>query len=209
MEFSVTDTGPGVPDEDRERVIQRFVRLENSRNEPGSGLGLSLVAAVAEAHRGRIELDEGPGVGGRYGAGPARGPGPAARGMSGLAGQLKPCGPVLDAGLAARTREPALAAAREDGWLETLDAAWPALAPVFAASPYLAGLARREPERLRAILEAAPDARLAAILAQTDALTGGADDLRAPLRGLKADLHLLTALATWAGSGTWTRSPAP
>jgi signal transduction histidine kinase len=61
VEFSVTDTGPGVPDEDRERVVQRFVRLENSRNEPGSGLGLSLVAAVAEAHGGRLELSEGPG----------------------------------------------------------------------------------------------------------------------------------------------------
>lgn len=62
IEFSVTDTGPGVPDGDRERVVQRFVRLENSRTEPGSGLGLSLVAAVAEAHRGRIQLDEGPGA---------------------------------------------------------------------------------------------------------------------------------------------------
>ncbi|MDQ0463528.1 signal transduction histidine kinase [Caulobacter ginsengisoli] len=61
VEFSVTDTGPGVPLEDRLRVVQRFVRLENSRNEPGSGLGLSLVAAVAEAHGGRLELDEGPG----------------------------------------------------------------------------------------------------------------------------------------------------
>ena len=38
------------------------MRLENSRTEPGSGLGLSLVAAVAEAHRGRIQLDEGPGA---------------------------------------------------------------------------------------------------------------------------------------------------
>lgn len=61
IEFSVTDNGPGVPLEDRNRVVQRFVRLENSRNEPGSGLGLSLVAAVAEAHGGRLELDEGPG----------------------------------------------------------------------------------------------------------------------------------------------------
>ncbi|HEY0052187.1 MAG TPA: sensor histidine kinase, partial [Caulobacteraceae bacterium] len=58
----VTDTGPGVPDGHRERVVQRFVRLENSRSEPGSGLGLSLVAAVAEAHGGRLQLDEGPGV---------------------------------------------------------------------------------------------------------------------------------------------------
>ena len=62
IELSVTDTGPGVPEEDRARVVQRFVRLENSRNAPGSGLGLSLVAAVAEAHGGRLELDEGPGV---------------------------------------------------------------------------------------------------------------------------------------------------
>ncbi|MDB5445923.1 MAG: sensor histidine kinase, partial [Phenylobacterium sp.] len=61
VEMSVTDTGPGVPEADRERVVQRFVRLENSRNEPGAGLGLSLVAAVAEAHAGRLEIDEGPG----------------------------------------------------------------------------------------------------------------------------------------------------
>jgi signal transduction histidine kinase len=62
VEISVTDTGPGVPEADRERVVDRFVRLENSRNAPGSGLGLSLVAAVARVHGGRLELDEGPGV---------------------------------------------------------------------------------------------------------------------------------------------------
>lgn len=61
VEFSVTDTGPGVPDADRARIAQRFVRLENSRSEPGVGLGLSLVAAVAEAHGGRLEVSEGPG----------------------------------------------------------------------------------------------------------------------------------------------------
>jgi len=69
IEFSVTDTGPGVPDEDRERVLQRFVRLDNSRTEPGSGLGLSLVTAVAEAHGGRVQLDEGPGAYGGQGPG--------------------------------------------------------------------------------------------------------------------------------------------
>ena len=52
--------------------------------------------------------------------------------MTGLAEQLKPCGPVLDAELAARTREPVEAAAREGGWLGTLDAAWPALEPVLS-----------------------------------------------------------------------------
>jgi signal transduction histidine kinase len=61
LEFSVTDTGPGVPEADRVRVVQRFVRLENSRSEPGAGLGLSLVQAVAASHGGRLELAEGPG----------------------------------------------------------------------------------------------------------------------------------------------------
>ena len=69
IEYSVTDTGPGVPAEDRERVVQRFVRLDNSRSEAGAGLGLSLVSAVMEAHEGRIQLDEGPGAYDGYGPG--------------------------------------------------------------------------------------------------------------------------------------------
>ena len=69
VEFSVTDTGPGVPEADRPRIIQRFVRLENSRTQPGVGLGLSLVAAVAEAHGGRLEVDEGPGAADGFGPG--------------------------------------------------------------------------------------------------------------------------------------------
>lgn len=63
VEFSVTDTGPGIPGADRIRVIQRFVRLDNSRSKPGSGLGLSLVKAIAEYHGARLELDDGPGTG--------------------------------------------------------------------------------------------------------------------------------------------------
>jgi signal transduction histidine kinase len=69
VEFSVTDTGPGVAVADRERVLERFVRLENSRNQPGAGLGLSLVVAVARAHRGHVELDDGPGLAGDGGPG--------------------------------------------------------------------------------------------------------------------------------------------
>lgn len=69
IEYSVTDTGPGVPEGDRVRVIERFVRLDNSRTEPGSGLGLSLVGAVMEAHGGRVLLDEGPGEYGGFGPG--------------------------------------------------------------------------------------------------------------------------------------------
>ena len=61
--FSVADNGPGIPENDRERVLQRFVRLEESRSQPGSGLGLSLVAAVARLHHGTIELADGkPGL---------------------------------------------------------------------------------------------------------------------------------------------------
>lgn len=69
VEISVTDTGPGVAEADRARVVQRFVRLENSRSQPGAGLGLSLVSAVVEAHGGRLEIDEGPGRVGEIGPG--------------------------------------------------------------------------------------------------------------------------------------------
>jgi glutamate-ammonia-ligase adenylyltransferase len=120
--------------------------------------------------------------------------------MSGPLGpRLAPCGPVVDAEAADRIHERTSEAASEGGWRETLDAAWPALAPAFAASPYLAGLARRWPGRLRLTLEAAPEDRLAAILSATTALDGGADEAKAPLRWLKAELHLLTALADLGG----------
>jgi signal transduction histidine kinase len=61
VEITVIDSGPGIPAQDRERVIERFVRLEQSRSEPGSGLGLSLVSAVAEAHSGKLVLGDGGG----------------------------------------------------------------------------------------------------------------------------------------------------
>jgi len=61
VELSVADSGLGIPPQDRERVIERFVRLEQSRSEPGSGLGLSLTSAVAEAHAGRLVLGDGIG----------------------------------------------------------------------------------------------------------------------------------------------------
>ena len=63
IEIRVADRGPGVPPQDRERVISRFVRLENSRSRPGSGLGLSLAAAVARLHHGSLRLeDNAPGL---------------------------------------------------------------------------------------------------------------------------------------------------
>jgi signal transduction histidine kinase len=61
--LSVADRGPGIPRKDRGRVVERFVRLEQSRSEPGSGLGLSLASAVARLHAGELRLDDnGPGL---------------------------------------------------------------------------------------------------------------------------------------------------
>jgi len=54
----VGDNGPGIPEHERERVFQRFVRLENERNSPGNGLGLSLVQAVARLHGATVQLDD-------------------------------------------------------------------------------------------------------------------------------------------------------
>jgi len=117
----------------------------------------------------------------------------------GLATRLQPCGPVRDVEAAARLHERLTEAAEADGWRASLDAAWGALLPVFAASPYLAGLARRWPDRLRRTLDSDPEARLAEILAATEALTGAPDEAKAPLRHLKAELHLLTALCDLGG----------
>jgi signal transduction histidine kinase len=54
----VADNGPGIPPEEREKVLHRLYRLEKSRSTPGSGLGLSLVAAIAELHGARLTLDD-------------------------------------------------------------------------------------------------------------------------------------------------------
>jgi signal transduction histidine kinase len=61
--LSVTDHGQGIPEADRKHAVQRFVRLEASRTQPGSGLGLSLASAVATLHGGVLELsDSHPGL---------------------------------------------------------------------------------------------------------------------------------------------------
>jgi signal transduction histidine kinase len=61
--LAVADTGPGIAPEDRARALERFVRLEASRNSPGTGLGLSLVAAVARLHDAKLSLeDNAPGL---------------------------------------------------------------------------------------------------------------------------------------------------
>jgi signal transduction histidine kinase len=59
----VSDNGIGVPAGERERIFHRFYRLERSRSSPGSGLGLSMAAAISELHGIKLEAqDNGPGL---------------------------------------------------------------------------------------------------------------------------------------------------
>ena len=124
--------------------------------------------------------------------------------MTPLADRLRPCGPVLDGAAAERAWDSIAAIAERDGWSPGLAQAWPALEPVFAASPYLAGLARGRPAMLGRILAEPPDQRLAAILAEAARLETtprDSDEVSRALRELKAETHLLTALADL--SGVW------
>lgn len=56
--ISVADRGSGIPPDKRAKAVERFGRLDTSRNKPGSGLGLSLVSAVAQLHKGELRLDD-------------------------------------------------------------------------------------------------------------------------------------------------------
>jgi len=63
LRLTVSDNGPGIPEHEREKVFQRLYRVERARTSPGSGLGLSLVHAIAELHNARIALEDNkPGV---------------------------------------------------------------------------------------------------------------------------------------------------
>lgn len=63
VELAVCDTGPGIPPQERENVLRPFYRLESSRTTEGSGLGLSLVAAIAKRHEAKLSLgDNSPGL---------------------------------------------------------------------------------------------------------------------------------------------------
>jgi signal transduction histidine kinase len=63
VRVTIGDQGPGIPPEEREHVLKRFVRLDAARSTPGSGLGLSLVDAVARLHGAALTLgDAGPGL---------------------------------------------------------------------------------------------------------------------------------------------------
>jgi len=61
--ISVTDSGPGIPQADRERIWERLYRGDRSRSERGLGLGLSLVRAIVHAHGGTATVESEPGKG--------------------------------------------------------------------------------------------------------------------------------------------------
>lgn len=120
--------------------------------------------------------------------------------MTRLVETLRPCGPVVDDKAADRLRNVLAEPAARDGWQALLEQAWPALAPVFAASSYLAGVARRDPARLAALLDTDPDTRFADLLERTAGLAGADwEGAKAGLRKLKAEAHLLIALADLGG----------
>ena len=157
VEISVGDRGPGIPAADRERVLDRFVRLEVSRSRPGSGLGLSLAAAVARLHGGALRIeDNAPGLK--------------------VTLRLPQGEPRHDQALALpRPAQPATARARLDEFFA--DAPERAELPQWAAfqplalgladqSPFLWGLIRRDPERLARVLRENPEAALDAALAR-------------------------------------------
>jgi signal transduction histidine kinase len=63
VDLSVTDNGPGIPEAERDLVLRRLYRLDRSRGTPGNGLGLSLVAGIAQVHDATLTLeDAGPGL---------------------------------------------------------------------------------------------------------------------------------------------------
>jgi two-component system, OmpR family, sensor kinase len=66
MELIIEDSGPGVPDADRDRIFERFVRLAPPGSEGGAGLGLPLARWIAEQHGGTLRVDPRPGTGGRF-----------------------------------------------------------------------------------------------------------------------------------------------
>jgi signal transduction histidine kinase len=66
--LTVTDDGPGVAPEDRDRIFDRFVRLDEARarDQGGAGLGLAITREIVAAHGGAVHLDDAPGGGARF-----------------------------------------------------------------------------------------------------------------------------------------------
>ena len=83
VRLAVSDTGPGIPSADRARLFQPFARLDATAAKEGSGLGLSLAAALCRSMGGSIALDDSPGGGARFRATFSAPPCPAPEGTEG------------------------------------------------------------------------------------------------------------------------------
>jgi two-component system, OmpR family, sensor kinase len=66
LTFWVRDTGPGVPDSDKDKIFNRFVRGPRADKDEGSGLGLSIVTAIAQAHGGSVHVEDAHPCGARF-----------------------------------------------------------------------------------------------------------------------------------------------
>jgi len=68
IELCVADNGPGIPEDARERIFERFYRLDKarSREQGGTGLGLSIVKHIIQCHGGKVWVESEPGKGSRF-----------------------------------------------------------------------------------------------------------------------------------------------
>ena len=66
MLLSVSDTGPGIPPEQQERIFERFTQYDGGGDLGAAGLGLAIVRDIVQAHGGRVHLESAPGRGTRF-----------------------------------------------------------------------------------------------------------------------------------------------
>ena len=90
VRLHIIDNGPGIPDRDKKRIFERFVRLDSSRTRRGNGLGLAMVRAVARIHGGSAEITDTPGGGATFTITLARDP---QNNDAGRASSSSPCAP--------------------------------------------------------------------------------------------------------------------
>jgi two-component system, OmpR family, sensor histidine kinase BaeS len=64
--LEVSDTGPGIPDDEQAHIFERFWRGTNAERHAGSGIGLAVVAELVDAHDGRVAVDSAPGQGSTF-----------------------------------------------------------------------------------------------------------------------------------------------
>ena len=228
MLLSVTDHGPGIPEGDRKHAVERFVRLEASRTQPGSGLGLSLASAVATLHGGELRLgDAHPGLVATLAipalAAASRQACPSNAGCATEGGMNSSApGNAERQELAARfVGGPHVSASSNaeqilGDWLSELEPAQSAaldalLAHPFAKtilsgiaefSPYLFDLVRADAARLIRVLKCDPEPHLAALIENTtrDVFAApGETDVMHLLRRMKAEAALMIALCDIGG----------